>query len=251
MKMLEFGNPEKKKILLIHGFQLPWQVWEEYIAHYQENFHLLVPVMSGHHPEEPEDFHSFDEDAKAIEDYIIPRYGSSIHAVYGMSMGGVLAATLWQNRRLTFDKVLFDGSPLVSLPPVMRRFMTAFYLAITHSSQRRDPKTLRQAVRAIIPAHLLDRFLAVLDGMSDATIVNSLHSIAAFQLCRSIDTPDTAVCFFHGTAMNEMLARTSAKYLKRYYPDAIIRLFPGKSHCKNALFAPQVMLAELDSLLLP
>ena len=28
MKILEFGNKENKKIILIHGFQLIWQYWE-------------------------------------------------------------------------------------------------------------------------------------------------------------------------------------------------------------------------------
>ena len=32
MKILEFGDTSKRKIILIHGFQCPWQVWNKYIA---------------------------------------------------------------------------------------------------------------------------------------------------------------------------------------------------------------------------
>ena len=70
--------------------------------------------MSGHNPDVKDDFISFAADAIEIEDYILSRYGKEIYAVYGMSMGGVLTATLWQNNRLTFDKVIFDGSPVIS-----------------------------------------------------------------------------------------------------------------------------------------
>ena len=42
-------------------------------------------------------------------------------------MGGVLTATLWQNNRLTFDKVIFDGSPLVSYNKLMKGFMKKFH----------------------------------------------------------------------------------------------------------------------------
>ena len=51
-----------------------------------------------------DDFISFAADAIEIEDYILSRYGKEIYAVYGMSMGGVLTATLWQNNRLRYVK---------------------------------------------------------------------------------------------------------------------------------------------------
>ena len=33
MKILEFGDTSKRKIILIHGFQCPWQVWNKYIEY--------------------------------------------------------------------------------------------------------------------------------------------------------------------------------------------------------------------------
>lgn len=60
-----------------------------------------------------------------------------------MSMGGVLTAMLWQNNRLTFDKVIFDGSPLASYNKLMKGFMKKFYIDITHKSQQRDKKNGR------------------------------------------------------------------------------------------------------------
>ena len=138
MKILEVGDTSKRRIILIHGFQCPWQVWNKYIEYYEKKFHIIVPIMSGHNPEVKDDFISFTDDAKEIEDYILSRYGKEIYAVYGMSMGGVLTATLWQNKRLTFDKVIFDGSLLVSYNSFMKVFMKKIYVDITHKSQQRD-----------------------------------------------------------------------------------------------------------------
>ena len=249
MKILEFGDVTKRKMILIHGFQCPWQVWEEYIEHYKDDFHVIVPILSGHNPEEKEDFVSFSEDAKALEDYIISRYGKNMYAVYGMSMGGVLAATLWQNMNLSFEKVIFDGSPLVSLNGFMKGFMKKFYLDITHKSQQRDKKTVEQATKVIIPEDKLGDLLNVLDNMSDETVANSIGSIAEFKLKSDIATPNTMVYFFHGTAPNEMLAKKSAKYVRKHYPTTVIRCFTGKFHCENALFRPEIMIAELDRIL--
>lgn len=248
MKILEFGDNTKRKILLIHGFQCPWQVWNKYIEYYKDRFHILVPIMSGHNPEVKEDFISFAADAKEIEDYVLSHHGKGIYAVYGMSMGGVLAATLWQNKRLAFDKVIFDGSPLVSYNNLMKKFMKKFYVDITHKSQKRDKKTVEQATKVIISEDNLEHFLEVLDNLSDATVEHSIENIANFKLSQSIHTPDTMVYFFHGTAANEMLARKSAKYVRKYYPNAIIKCFKGKFHCENALFNPYIMISELDEI---
>ncbi len=195
MKILEFGDTSKRKIILIHGFQCPWQVWNKYIEYYKNKFHIIVPIMSGHNPDVKDDFISFAADAIEIEDYILSRYGKEIYAVYRMSMGGVLTATLWQNNRLTFDKVIFDGSPLVSYNKLMKGFMKKFYVDITHKSQQRDRKTVE-----------------------------------------------------HGTAVNEILAKKSAKYVKKHHPNTTVKCFKGKFHCENALFNPEIMIVELDKI---
>lgn len=248
MKILEFGDTSKRKIILIHGFQCPWQVWNKYIEYYKNKFHIIVPIMSGHNPEVKDDFISFASDAKEIEEYIISRYGKEIYAVYGMSMGGVLTATLWQNNRLSFDKVIFDGSPLVSCNAFMKIFMKKFYVDITHKSQQRDKKTVEQATKVIISEDNLEYFLKVLDNMSDVTVENSIDDIANFKLSQSINTLDTAVYFFHGTAANEMLAKKSAKYVRKHHPNTTVKCFKGKFHCENALFNPEIMIAELDKI---
>lgn len=248
MKILEFGDTSKRKLILIHGFQSPWQVWNKYIEYYKNDFHVIVPIMSGHNPEKKENFISFSAEAKEIENYIIPRYGKKMYAVYGMSMGGVLMAMIWQNNNLTFEKVIFDGSPLVSINAFMKRFMKRFYLNITHKSQQRDKKTVEQATKVIISEDNLGNLLDVLDNMSDETVKNSINGIAAFKLKNDIHTPNTIAYFFYGTAPNEMLAKKSAKYVKKHYPTTIIKSFRGKFHCENALFNPDIMIAELNKI---
>ena len=246
MEILEFGDPCNRKIILIHGFQSPYQIWNSYIEFYKKDFHIIVPIMSGHNPKQKEDFISFSMEARELEDYYISRYGEKVYVIYGMSMGGVLAATLWQNQRLCIDKVLFDGTPLISFRTVARKMMTSFYLNITHKSQKRDKKTLNQAVNSIITKEHLADFLQVLDNMSDTTILNCINSVADFKLSSNIDTPNTKIYFYHGTAANEMLAKKSAKFILKNYPDTVIKCFKGKAHCETSIFQPELMIEELD-----
>ena len=48
MDILEFGNKEKEKIILIHGFQLIWQYWEKHIEYFKKDYHVIVPIITGH-----------------------------------------------------------------------------------------------------------------------------------------------------------------------------------------------------------
>lgn len=48
MKILEFGDTSKRKLIFIHGFQSPWQMWNKYIEYYKNDFHVIVLIMSVH-----------------------------------------------------------------------------------------------------------------------------------------------------------------------------------------------------------
>lgn len=113
MKVLEFGDKLKRKIILIHGFQMPYQIWNNYINHYKNDFHVVVPIMPGHYPNHTKEFTSFSKLEKEFANYYIANYGREVYAIYAMSMGGVLAATLWQSNRLKIEKIIFDSSPLI------------------------------------------------------------------------------------------------------------------------------------------
>ena len=82
----------------------------------------------------------------------------------------------------------------------------------------------------------------------DGWSLGCIDDIADFKLSRSINTPNTVVYFFHGTALNEMLAKKSAKYVRKCYPTTIVKCFKGKFHCENALFNPDIMISELDKI---
>ncbi len=51
LKILEFGNPRNEKMILIHGFESPYQVWEDYIKYFEKDYFIIVPILTGHNPE--------------------------------------------------------------------------------------------------------------------------------------------------------------------------------------------------------
>lgn len=127
--------------------------------------------------------------------------------------------------------------------------MTKQYLMLTHKTQARDKRVITQAVNSIIPEDKLDVFLAMMDNMSDTTITNYIRQIGSYKLPSNIDTPNTEVYYYYGTKINEILAKKTAEYIRRNYPNSKIKCFQGKGHCEDSLLNPSVMIAELDNVL--
>lgn len=233
MEILEFGNKNNKKIIFIHGFQSVWQRWERYIEYYKNDYHIIVPIVPGHNQNKKEKFISFEETAKELEDYIISRYGNNIYAIYGVSMGGVLAATLWQNKKLKIEKLIFDGSPLCSFGTLMKNYLSNFYLKVTHKSQARDEKTIENAQKILIPKGKESEFLKMMDNLSDESIVNFISEMGKFKLARDMDVTNTQIYYYHGTKLDEMLSKKTAKYIKKWYPKAVVVCLKGTAHCEG------------------
>ena len=126
--------------MLVHGFESPYQIWIDYIEHYKENYHILVPILPGHDVQEKSEFNSFDDTAKEIENYCISKSINHIYAIYGMSMGGVLTSYLWKNKRLTFEKIILESSPLLPFGKYMTQMLTKQYLSITQKARERNQK---------------------------------------------------------------------------------------------------------------
>ena len=249
MEILEFGNQEKDILMLIHGFETPWQVWEEYIAHFRNRYHIIVPVLPGHNPKQKEAFLSIEQCAAEVEALCESRLGNHVHALYVMSMGGIIAAQLWQNQKMQIDTLIMESSPLTATPRFISGILAKMYLMMTHKTQKRDAGIIRKATGSIIPENKLDKFLEMMDGITDSDIIHCVHSTGSYQLPEDIRMPDTGMFYFHGTGFSEILAKKTARFLRKYYPQGHNIIFQGKAHCEDSILNPMIMIAELEKIL--
>lgn len=249
LKILEFGNPRNEKMILIHGFESPYQVWEDYIKYFEKDYFIIVPILTGHNPEIKEDFVSFESEVKELEQYYINKFGNDVYVIYGMSMGGIVASMIWKNKNINIRKLILESSPLVSQSNFITSILTKQYLTITEKARQRDENVVAQAVGSMVKEKHLEIFLKLLDNMSDTTIVNYLKAVGSFKLPPDIDTPSTEIYYLHGTKMAEMYAKKTAKYIKKNYPNANIITFDGKAHCEDALINSEEHINVLNKIL--
>ena len=247
MTILEYGDNNKPLLVLIHGFESPVEVWAEYVNYFLEDYYLVVPILPGHNPKEREYFVNFDLVIKELEEVLL-KINKPIKLLYGMSMGGAVCGKLFDRNKLQIENLVFDGSPLLGFNNLMKKMMKSTYLDLTHKTQKRNPKTIKQAVNSIIPKEKLFLFLDVLDNISDDTITNYINELGNYHIKNDVIN-DTKIYFYHGTKMNELLAKKSANYLKKYYQNTQIKVFKRCGHCEISIFKPLQMIREIEDIL--
>jgi len=249
MKFLEFGNAKNKKMMFIHGFQVPWQVWKPQIDYFSQTYYVIVPILHGHNPIEKSTFISVYKEAEAIETYYMERYGDQIFAICGMSMGGSIASVLWTNNNLHIEKLFLDGAPLVRQNKMLTVFLINQYISLTHKTKQRDVKTLNMCEKSFIPKKYMPYFLEMMDAMSDETIKNGVTSVGQFQLLEKLKSDHIDIIYYCGTTCNEIIAKKSAKYLQKNYPQAKVVCLKGYSHGELVLRHPEQYIKLVEQFL--
>ena len=166
-----------------------------------------------------------------------------------MSMGGSVASALWANGKLHIEKLFLDGAPLVRQNKLLTVLLTNQYISLTHKTRQRDVKTLNMCEKTFIPKQYMQYFLEMMDAMSDETIKSGVTSVGHFQLPNNVKWDNIDVIYYHGTTLNEMVAKKSAKYLKKHYPQAKVVCLKGYSHGELVLRHPEQCIKLVEEFL--
>lgn len=249
MKFHIFGDSENSKLILLHGVQTPWQIWNYQIDYFSREYHVIVPALNGHEEDDKSEYISLEQEAKHIEEYFIANYGEEVFAVCGISMGGAIALKLWESEKLKIHKLIMDGAPLVPYGRILTNMMIKEYLKITHRSQKRNTKTLENFKKKFLPEQYLDSYLRIVDNMSDETIKNIVKSISQNKMTHNMKASGEGILYIHGTTINEILSKRSAKLLRKYYKQATIVRCKGCSHCYKAIYEAEEWIKIVESFL--
>lgn len=237
MRFMEFGKSNQKIMVLIHGMQVPWQLWNDHIEFFKDQYHIIIPILSGHDTEEISTFISIEEEAKSIERFILKNYCNKVSVMCGISLGGAISALLWENKKIHIEKLFLDGAPLVPYNPLLTFFIEKQYLYMTLKSKQRNSKIIAKCENTFIPANYMNDFLKMIDEMTNETIKNCIKSISAFRLSKNCDK-EIKIAYYYGTKANEYYSIKSAKLLKQFYDFAEIHCLKNHYHCELFLFSP-------------
>lgn len=245
MHFFEYGSSKNDKIILIHGFNIPYQMWNPQIEHFSKTYRVIVPALDGHCTKSKSIFSTVQKAALDIESYYIKKYGTEVFSICGMSMGGTIAAKLWENGKLHIKKLVLESAPLIPINPLLQFINIQQNLNMLHNLQHQNQKTLTICEK-MYSKELLPDFLKLSTIMDDNTVKNCIHSFSHFCLPKNLQIKDTDIIFYHGTTFMEIAAKKSAKYLKKNYPRIKIKCFQGYHHCELSVNRPKQYIKEVE-----
>ena len=245
MRILEFGDRQKEKIILIHGLNIPWQMWNEEVAIYSEKYHVIVPVLSGHDVESDDLFISIEAEAKQIKEFVTKRYGNNVYMIVGMSMGAAIAFSVVSDGELRAEYLVFDSGVFVPTNPLLLRINNKMELSYKNRTKAHNKKTLQQ-LSIMYGENLAPHYMALAEVMTDSNLLRACSAIGSFRLSGQIRLPDTNIIAYHGTVLMEIQAKKSAKYLRKIFPKAYIKVFEGNHHGELSVNYPAIFVEEIE-----
>lgn len=98
MKYVEYGIENRDTIILLHGGGLSWWNYREVAELLQEDYHVILPILNGHAGSD-KDFVSIEENADDIIAFIDEKFGGSVLAIGGLSLGAQIVAEILSKRK--------------------------------------------------------------------------------------------------------------------------------------------------------
>lgn len=248
MLVHEFVDGDKPIMVLVHGFLTPWQVWMPQVTSFKEQYNIYLIALNAHTEEIASEFVSVLGEAEEIVQYFQKKNIDTIDVLCGMSLGGKIAHEIWKGAKLNIRNLIMDGAPLVACSKFAINIMIRNYKKIIHKSKERDVKVIENFKKYFLPEEYLNSYLKIADLMTDKSIDNIVNSVFAGGKIKGVNNQNR-ILFIHGTKVNEILSKKTAKLMKKYYPMTEVVCFKGDAHCNKVIYQPEIWIEVVKNFL--
>ena len=242
MEIKRFGNPEGKKIMLLHGNLMCWRQFENVIPLLEEEFDVYAVSFDGFDGTGKTTYTTAQEQADKLEAYLIHHCGGSLDALFAESLGCGPAVCLKASKNIRIRRMILSGPEYLDFG-----ILNPLILKIMPQKQYQTAKT------KTIPAWAL-RFMGqteagmqtMLRRIPDHVRLESVYATwkVGLYLYRWMPEPqlDADVTCWYGQREGHM--KKAIEKLRMVYPKLTVRCFPDFGH-GDILNHPQLLVQSL------
>lgn len=242
MEIKRFGNPEGKKIMLLHGNLMCWRQFENVIPLLEEEFGVYAVSFDGFDGTGKTTYTTAQEQADKLEAYLIHHCGGSLDALFAESLGCGPAVCLKASKNIRIRRMILSGPEYLDFG-----ILNPLILKIMPQKQYQTAKT------KTIPAWAL-RFMGqteagmqtMLRRIPDHVSLESVYATwkVGLYLYRWMPEPqlDADVTCWYGQREGHM--KKAIEKLRMVYPKLTVRCFPDFGH-GDILNHPQLLVQSL------
>lgn len=251
MEFKEFGDQQNPKLLLIHGSASTWELnFGSIVEELSDDFFLILPLLNGHNPNRKKEFHSIEEEAKDIENYIIEQCNGKIDGAYGISFGGSILIQLLANNNISIGKAILDSAVCMPLGIFANLAAKAFASQIIKLENNKPLSPVMKIIsglddhkiRKAYSDNTKTSYIPQIPYISPETIRKTILECTRFRIPARITATASEVTFWYGG--KEPMAIKSARNLKKFLPDMTIKIFEDLGH-GGLIMNPDRLISEL------
>ena len=104
-----YGDIKAPAVILMHGMCQHWKSMYELMHKLEEKYYLIIPGMDGFY-EDADDFTTFTDQCRQIEEYVKENHNGQVYGFYGISQGTIVGAELLARNSIGIEITFFDGT---------------------------------------------------------------------------------------------------------------------------------------------
>lgn len=113
MRFVQYGNPGSKTVIFLHGGGLSTWNFRDEAEMLQGRFHVLIPILDGHHGSDHK-FTSIEENAARMIRYIDSRFQGQVFLIAGLSLGGQVLVEMLSQRNNICEFAMIESTLALS-----------------------------------------------------------------------------------------------------------------------------------------
>lgn len=228
MLFKEFGKKGKPVILGLHGMCQNWKSEYEMLKPLENDFRLIIPAQDGFYDDCPQDFTSFADQARQIEEYVKENYNGHLDGLFGQSQGGLMVVELLSRGNIDVDIAVTDGVYVAHQGKLSG--LGTYWMFKYYKEHNKPPKVMDLMIKlmGLDPKEAYGMFDLIYWKASLESIKRNLLENYTYHTNPSIANTKTKVYLWCGS--KEPYAKKSHNILKKYLKNYEEEIMEGLGH---------------------
>ena len=242
MEIKRFGDPERKKIMLLHGNLMCWRQFEDVIPLLEEEFDVYAVSFDGFDGTGKTTYTTAQEQADKLEDYLLQNCGGTLDLLFAESLGCGPAVCLKASKNIRIRRMILSGPEYLDFG-----ILNPLILKIMPQKQYQTAKTKTMPAWALRFMRQTEAGMqTMLSRIPDHVSLESVYATwkVGLYLYRMLPErqPDAKVACWYGQREGHM--KKAIEKLRMVYPKLTVRRFPDFGH-GDILNHPQLLVQSL------
>lgn len=235
MRFVQYGNPGSKTVIFLHGGGLSTWNFRDEAEILRGRFHVLIPVLDGHHGSDQK-FTSIEENAARIIRYIDSRFQGQVFLIAGLSLGGQVLLEMLSQRNNICEFAIIEST--LALPTNATAMLVKPVFSLCYPIVKKRWYAKLQCKALHIRDSLFEDYFRESSQIKKDDMIAFLKANAAYTVKDSLSHCCAKTLILVGGKEREIMKK-SAKLLRETIPGAVLEEIPGYYHGDFSLNHPQ------------